>query len=146
MNTDSFVLTFSLTSTAFFPGCVMSTVGDISLINVAICQFGNEAMEHGWRGWNGWTRIFYWICIAKADEHGLVCATFSFISTALFPDCVMSTVGDISLRLRIFYDASLLFFTIKGLRGIKVGCEREDKSKWRIPLFLVTLLLNYFLK
>ncbi len=31
----------------------------------------------------------------------------------------MSTVGDISLRLRIIYDASLLFFTIKELRGIK---------------------------
>jgi len=36
-------------------------------------------------------RGFLWICLAKADEHGLVCATFSFISTALFPGCVIPT-------------------------------------------------------
>jgi hypothetical protein len=105
--------TFSFISTALFPDCVMSTIGDISLrlrifYDATLLFFtikelrGIKAMEHGCSGWNGWTRIFLWICFAKADEHGLVCATFSFISTALFPDCVMSTIGDISLRLRIF--------------------------------------------
>jgi hypothetical protein len=55
--------------------------------------------------------------------------TIFLISTAFFPGSVMSTVGDISMRLRIFYDATLLFFTIKALKGIKVGCKREDKSR-----------------
>ena len=45
MNRDSFVLTFSVISTAFFPGCVMSTGGDISLINVSIRQCGNVSIS-----------------------------------------------------------------------------------------------------
>ena len=67
----------------------MSTVGDISLINVAIFQFGNEAI----RQWGNGTRMtrmecmdadFFWICIAKGDGNRLVCAIiFSYFNSSL---------------------------------------------------------------
>jgi len=87
------------------------------------------------------TDFFYGFALQRLINTDSFVLTFSVISTALFPSCVMSTVGDISLRLRIFYDTSvgfflaetqrrkdalLLFFNIKELRGIKAmehGCS-----------------------
>ncbi len=48
-----FVVTISLISTALFPCCVMSTVGDISLINGAMCQCVNSTI----RQWGNGTRM-----------------------------------------------------------------------------------------
>jgi hypothetical protein len=69
MKTDSFVLTFSPISTALFPCFVMSTVGDISLINGAMCQWNTDIADGMDEG-----GFFLWICFAKAVGNGFISA------------------------------------------------------------------------